>query len=49
MLQEHTQKKKFSDDDEGLTFAKKKKQVKKPQRIKQLKAKGTDNQSICCK
>ena len=29
-LQEHTQKKKFSDDDEGLTFAKKKKQVKKP-------------------
>jgi len=29
-LQEHTQKKRFSDDDEGLTFAKKKKQVKKP-------------------
>ena len=30
MLQEHTQKKRFSDGDEGLTFAKKKKQVKKP-------------------
>jgi len=29
-LQKHTQEKKFSDDDEGLTFEKKKKQIKKP-------------------
>jgi len=48
-LQEHTQKKRFSDGDEGLAFEKGKGQVKKFRRTRQLKPKGTDNQSVCCK